>query len=196
MAAALIMAPSLAFAAPVTWYIHNAEMLALSDSTPSGTLEGSFKYDVDTGDYSDVNIVRKDTAGAIVETFTVVGNLAPQAPTSGKVAAIPTGATASFTYSGPGVILMFTTGMATASGSTNINGGGTRIGQCLSQSLNFCNGMDAASYLAAGAYVSTSSTPTPAVAAVPTLTEWAMIMLGLTLAGGAVLTLQRRRQMA
>ncbi|WGM32182.1 IPTL-CTERM sorting domain-containing protein [Brevundimonas sp. NIBR11] len=34
----------------------------------------------------------------------------------------------------------------------------------------------------------------PAPAPVPTLSEWAMIMLGLTLAGGAALYLQRRRQ--
>jgi hypothetical protein len=34
----------------------------------------------------------------------------------------------------------------------------------------------------------------PAAAApVPTLSEWAMILLGLTLAGGAALHLQRRR---
>lgn len=32
-----------------------------------------------------------------------------------------------------------------------------------------------------------------APAAVPTMTEWAMILMGLILAGGAVLTLQRRR---
>lgn len=31
------------------------------------------------------------------------------------------------------------------------------------------------------------------VAAVPTLSEWGLILLGLTLAGGAALTIQRRR---
>ena len=36
---------------------------------------------------------------------------------------------------------------------------------------------------------STAAGPLP----VPTLSEWAMILLGLTLAGGAALTIQRRR---
>lgn len=36
-------------------------------------------------------------------------------------------------------------------------------------------------------------TASPVAAAVPTLSEWAMILLGLTLAGGAALTLHRRR---
>lgn len=33
-------------------------------------------------------------------------------------------------------------------------------------------------------------------AAIPTMSEWAMILLGMVLAGGAALTLQRRRQAA
>lgn len=44
------------------------------------------------------------------------------------------------------------------------------------------------------AYFTATFTTTPA--AVPTLTEWAMILLGLGLAGGAVLMIQRRRLIA
>jgi len=35
-----------------------------------------------------------------------------------------------------------------------------------------------------------------APASIPTLSEWAMILLGVALAGGAALTLHRRRQAA
>lgn len=38
--------------------------------------------------------------------------------------------------------------------------------------------------------------PAPVPAAIPTLSEWAMILLGVLLAGGAALTIQRRRQAA
>lgn len=47
--------------------------------------------------------------------------------------------------------------------------------------------------LLANALVSASP---PAPTPVPTLSEWAMILLGLTLAGGAALVIQRRRVMA
>jgi hypothetical protein len=61
---------------------------------------------------------------------------------------------------------------------------------CNAQVANTANGASSASASA----VTISLTPPPAPAAVPTLSEWAMILLGAMLAGGAALHLHRRRQ--
>ena len=50
------------------------------------------------------------------------------------------------------------------------------------------------SQASAGAPVVTSAPAAVPVAAVPTMTEWAMILFGLLLAGGAALYIQRRQQ--
>lgn len=194
LAAALILAPSLAFAAPVTWYVHDVSTLDLATNDPTGTIEGSFKHDPDTGLYSDVAVVWKDTGGTVLETYSVPTTTAQHASSNFFLAAIPTGGVQSPSYSGPMIGLSFALSLAAAPGSATINGGLSRVGSCSSSSGYFCNVATAGgSYLGATGYVSTSLTPTPT--AVPTLTEWAMILMGVALAGGAILTLQRRRQM-
>lgn len=65
---------------------------------------------------------------------------------------------------------------------------GANAAGCIQTTVSASEG---ASYAQADS-VTMSLTP-PAVAAVPTLTEWAMILFGLMLAGAAVLSIQRRR---
>ena len=73
------------------------------------------------------------------------------------------------------------------------NAGGSRsfmAGPSLEAACNAgCTGYDAPSR----SIVAGSLTGTPAPAAVPTLSEWGMILLAALLAGGAALTLSRRR---
>ncbi len=72
------------------------------------------------------------------------------------------------------------------------NTGGNTSGQgCMSQTSSAAQGAS----LASAPAVTISLTP-PAPAPVPTLSEWAMILLGVVLAGGAALHLHRRRQLA
>jgi hypothetical protein len=62
---------------------------------------------------------------------------------------------------------------------------------CASQSPNAAQGASQAS--ASAVTISLTPPPPPAV---PTMSEWAMILLGVLLAGGAALQLQRRRRTA
>lgn len=61
---------------------------------------------------------------------------------------------------------------------------------CMNQTSNASQGASQAS----ASSVTISLTPPPSPAAAPTLSEWAMILLGVLLAGGAALNIHRRRQ--
>ncbi|GEM_PF-859666 len=72
------------------------------------------------------------------------------------------------------------------------NTGGNTFGLgCAAQTSNAAQGASQAS--ASAVTISLTPPPPPAV---PTMSEWAMILLGVLLAGGAALQLQRRRQTA
>ena len=73
------------------------------------------------------------------------------------------------------------------------NTGGNTFGLgCMNQTSSAAQGASQASAPA----VTISLTPPPPPATVPTMSEWAMILLGALLAGGAALHLHRRRQLA
>lgn len=137
-----------------------------------------------------VTAIAPATAGpapAATETFTVLFNEPVTGvdtfdftltTTAGVTTATVTGVT------GSGVLYLVDVGGITGVGSLRLDlkSSGTGI-------------FDGALNPIAGGYTSggVRMVSAPAPAAVPTMTEWAMILLGLMLAGVAALTIQRRR---
>lgn len=161
----LTLAAGAAFAAPVTWNVSGT----LSDG---GTLSGSFVFDPDTNAYSAINITT--TAGTLPgATYTV---LHPAATSTILVANTAAGSAAGQ----PVIALSIAPGLSAAPGPRTL---GNREGACNAGCSNF-EGVDRSLTGTA-----TASSPAP----VPTLSQWAMILFAMVLAGGTALFLHRRR---
>ena len=169
------LAPA-AMAAPVTWY-------ATATYDDGAVLGGSFVYDANTNTYSSVNLTmeggnrpdRTYVTGAVVMTSTVLVALTSAGPGTGN----------------PIIELIWTGSLNDAGGSRPLVAS-IRDGECANSSCSSIASNPAPRRLVSGQV----STTQPNVTPVPTLTEWAMILLGLVLAGAALLILQRRQQAA
>ena len=173
IAGACIAGSSAALADPVKWTLTGVTF------NDGGTASGSFVYDAETNGYSDVSITT--TTGTI-----------------------RTGAT----YPGPVYGFANSSFVGPLTGSPNI---GERIFQIYTEprtdaggvlevfdysSEDNCASADCSSPGSPSRTVVTGTLvggPVSAPEAIPTLSEWAMILLGLTLAGSAALYIQRRR---
>ena len=153
-----------------------------------GTLSGSYTYDNDVpgGSYTNINVTT--TAGtpapilATGATYTARGGLGG----SNAVQLLTAGGTAD----GQRAIEIYLVGnMGNAGGVRAINPGTSVEGLCTGGTCTGAYGSQR--QLVSG---SVTGVPAPVVAAVPTLTEWAMIGLtGLLAAVGATMAMRRRR---
>lgn len=189
LALAMAAAPGLSMAAPQTWYIHNA---ALEDSgVDAGTVTGSFDYDADTNSYSNIHIEQYSVGNTLLQTYDDAFTSTFSVNNASYLNAYPSGEA---TDTRPAVRIEMHSPMTSATTQTLSIGG--KAYRCGSTFPSFCNSSLDSLYFKAGAVVSTSSTP-PSVtppASIPTMTEWAMILLTIMLGGAAAITINRRRQ--
>lgn len=156
-------------AAPVIWNVNGT-------ISGGGTVSGSFAYDVDTNTYSAINITT--TAGTLPgATYTTIHATAFSPTSLIALSAAGSGA-------GQPVISLSFPALTNAGGTGAASG---TEGAC-SANCTFFSGT-VRNYTATLASV-------PAPAPVPTMSEWAMILFGTMLAGGAALYVQRRRRAA
>lgn len=165
---ATLAAPAVAVAAPVTWTVPPTVM-------PDGaTISGTFVYDTATSTISNVNITQ-----TVLRPGTYTFNANFPAPFRG-------GQRTASAMIGDETWWIDTTGIPANGGAYNAAAIGT--GNCISHVAGVC---DDASI--GNSQVNVAITGLP-VSQVPTLSEWAMILFGSLLAGGAALYVQRRRQ--
>lgn len=189
LALAIIAAPSLSMAAPQTWYIHHG---SLEDSgVAAGTVTGSFDYDADTNSYSNIDLQYRSAANVLIQTYDAVFSPQFSGNNASNLNAYPSGTP---TNTRPAIYLTINSPMTSATGNLLLNGG-SKVYTCDSTFPNFCNVNLDSLYFSSGALISTSPTPPPATpVSVPTMTEWAMILLTIMLGGAAAITINRRRQ--
>lgn len=166
--AAAALAAGAAWAAPVNWTINGA-------FNDGGTISGTYTYDVNTNTYSAVNITT--TPGA---SFGGAAYTAPHPIASASVVAALTGSTA---VGAPLLSVVLSAPMTNAGGTINLN-------PTISEGT--CSVAGCGAGLGLRSIVS-GTTSAAAPATVPTMSEWAMILFGTLLAGGAGLFVQRRR---
>lgn len=164
---ALLSTPTAALAAPVTWTVPPTVM-------PDGaTVSGTFVYDTATATISNVNITQ-----TVLRPGTYTFNANFPAPYRG-------GQRTASAAVGDETWWINTTGIPANGGAYNAAAIGT--GNCISEVAGVCN----------NAFIGNSQANVPItgvlVSTVPTLSEWAMILFGLLLAGGASVYIQRRR---
>ncbi len=155
---------TVAVATPVVWTVNG--------TLASGkVITGSFTYDADTNTHSAINI--SSTGG--VGPFTII------APASSSTINI---FTVSPLQTGQVGILILSAAKTNAGGTLPITGG--LLFDCLNPTCT--------SLLPRGGESFSSGTLVGAApAAVPTLSQWVMVLLGLTLAGTAAVLVQRSR---
>ena len=164
----LLILPSVAVAAPVTWTVPATVL-------PDGaTISGSFVYDTATLSIVSANITQ---TGVDPGTYSVV------ALANGPYRMVQRTPTAAI---GDTTFWVRVDGIPPAGGPFVAPQIGT--GGCIHVVAGKCDNAEVANRVN-GLNLSGVSAPT----AVPTMTEWAMILLGLMLAGFAALTIQRRR---
>ena len=170
VATAASLFASAALADPVIWTLNGV-------TTANGfTVTGSFTYDANTNTYSAINIT--STGG--VGPFTAI---AP-APASSAGTAVFIQTPAGAGQNG----IVFSTGNKTNAGGTlTITTGGGAGG------LFTCTGACAGGSYTAGSHITAGTMVGAPPVAVPTMSEWAMILFGLILASGAALYIQRRK---
>lgn len=171
MAASLFA--SAALADPVVWTLNGVTTL------DGQTVTGSFTYDADTNTYSAINVTSTGGVGPFTALYPAT------ASTAGAAIFIQTPA-------GPGQngILLNTANKTNAGGTLTITTGPGNGG------LFTCSGVCTNANLTAGRSIATGTLVGAPVVPVPTLSEWAMILFGLILAGGAALYIQRRQLIA
>lgn len=156
-------------AAPVEWTIPTLPL-------GSGTFSGTFTYDADTNVYSAVNIVTVGAAPAgaayVRPALADVDGLSNQ-----MLLVRPTALNAEKLY------VYFSSPLTNAGGTVSV--GYVYEGVCPEDCVSVTPYRNQV-----GPGVITGS---PVASPVPTLSEWAMILFGTVLAGGAALYLQRRR---
>ena len=162
-----------ALADPVVWTLNGV-------TTNDGkTVTGSFTYDANTNTYSAINIT--STGG--VGPFTAI---AP-APASSAGTALFIQTPAGVGQNG----IVFSTGNKTNAGGTLTITTGAGAG-----GLYTCTGVCAGGVYTVGSHITAGTMVGVAPVSVPTMSEWAMILFGLMLAGGAALYIQRRQLIA
>ncbi len=177
LAALALAAPMAAAADPVTWTLSGVTF------PDGGTASGSFVYDEDTNLYSAVNVIT--TSGTTRLTgANYVNNVTNANPPSN--ASNLTMITASGYAPGAPYFVLTTSPKTDTGGTLAITGGFE--GTCNAVPCFFAG--PGASRNPSG---SITTTPGGGAAAVPTLSEWAMILFGTLLAGGAALYIQRRQ---
>lgn len=191
LALAIITAPGLALAAPQTWYVHHGDLIDAGATV--GVVTGSFDYDADNDTFSNINLEYRTPSNVLIETYddTFTPAFTPNSPS--RLNAYPSGQPAGHH---PAILIWTTSAMTTAPGTLALDTGGSKVYTCDTVGVQPCNAAVGSLYFAPGAVISTSAAPPPVAppASVPTMTEWAMILLTAMLGGFAVLTLQRRRQ--
>lgn len=167
LALGLSLTAASAFAAPVTWNVTGT-------FAGGGTISGSFVYDADTNTYSAINITTTagSEPGAIYTATSPVFTNSPAQFVAVTAAGRGVG--------NPRLALEFSLSLSNAGGVRTLDG---EEGTCVLG----CSSFGALPRSASGS--ANSAVPAP----VPTLSEWAMILLGMALAGGAALTINRRR---
>ena len=171
----LSLVATAAAADPVQWTLNN---VAFDDG---GAASGSFVYDADSNTYSQVNIV--STAGSTLPGATYIAPLSSVPSNSQSLFAMTAGGAVAGEY----ILGLFTTTARTNAGGTLTINPGNAESRCGNTP---CTTTPPPIRAIAGG----TMTGTAVVAAVPTMTEWATILFGLILAGGAALCIQRRRQ--
>jgi hypothetical protein len=173
--AAVALAASLSAGAvaakPITWTLNNVQM------ANGLNLGGSFVYDADTNTYSAINVTSTGGRGP----FTLVSpNFAGD---SGSAHFIQAPAAVGQN----GLILNTISPKTNAGGTIALAGGG--FFTCANAACT------AGSYIG-GTFATSGTIQGSAAGPVPTMSEWAMIILGTMLAGGAARYIQRRKQAA
>jgi hypothetical protein len=179
-AAALLflILPAAALADPVTWTLNGVTF------DDGGAASGSFVYDADTNTYSNVNITT--TAGTVRTSGATY--VAPST-------ALPSDANALVAQTSGGAV----SGEAflqLVPDFSLTNAGGTVAIARLQAERTCSNTPCTASGAPFREIRSGSIIGVPAAVAVPTLSEWALILFGLVLAVGAALYIQRRQLIA
>ncbi|WP_428152219.1 IPTL-CTERM sorting domain-containing protein [Brevundimonas sp.] len=162
-----------AAATPITYTVTGAYA-----GVGEGTFSGTFTYDATTNVYSAVNITATAGTAAPGRTYTAAS---PTFSGSGVLRAVENPLVVGTSR---GLPIVFSAPLTNAGGSVTITGGTEGIcqdAQCGTRGSPLRN-------IASGTVVG----PAP----VPTLSEWAMILFGTILAGGAALVIQRRRMTA
>lgn len=170
LAAGALIAPGMARAAPVTWTVPPTTL-------PDGAVvSGTFVYDTATSTISSVNITQTTLRPG---AYTFLANF-PGFYRGGQRAAS--------VVANDETWYINTSGILAAGGAYSAARIGT--GECLSAPGGVCNNANVTNsvtnVMITGVGAST----------VPTMTEWAMILFGLMLAGGAALYVQRRQMTA
>lgn len=161
---------SVALAAPVVWTITGANLA-------SGKLiTGSFTYDADTNTYSNINI---STTGG-VGPFTLIYPSPGPSATGGYFIQSPASP-------GQNGIVMFSAAKTNAGGTLTITTGASQGG------LFTCTGVCTSGSFTVGEHFTSGTIVGVPAAAVPTLSQWAMILTGLLLAGFARIQIRQSR---
>ena len=176
-AAALVFAPAVALADPVTWTLSGATF------DDGGTASGSFVYDADTDTYSSVQITT--TAGTQRSGTTFVDPIGLY--TRSDLLYVATSGGAGIGLSS--LYLAFDVPLTDAGGVIGIGG---VEGTCTSNNCG-AQGQPMRNITGSVIAVPAPPPPPPPPAVVPTLTEWAMVLLAGLLATTAALALGRRR---
>lgn len=171
MAAAMLVIPAVAFAVPVDWAVSGTY-------DDGGTVTGSFTYDRDTNTYSNIAITTTNGGTRSGAVYTAVHPDLISIP--GTLLLAGAGGAAA---GQPAASLLFAPILDNTTGNRAVGGS---EGTCGSP----CLPIQAPARLVTATL--TSIVP-PAPAPVPTLAEWAMILFGVMLAGGAAFLIQRRR---
>lgn len=164
-----------AFAAPVTWTIPSTPM------TPGGTVSGTFVYDPDLAVGERLISINVTVLGTPDDNFRYAGSLRDVEITGQEFAV----ADASVVDRHTGISINVENIPSIAGGTYEVSS--IMVGPCTATPGGKCSGVNNSRF--ANRVVITSSSP----AAVPTLSEWAMIMLGALMTGGAALMIHRRR---
>jgi len=162
-----MLAPTAVLAAPVTWTIPNTPL------SGGGAVSGSFVYDSALPEpLVSLNVVE---TGPTPGSYTFVG---------GTQGTIRFGQSTAVQVGANRVFYINLAGIPATPGPYTTTLVGT--GPCFNATLGLCDAVVPGN---SAPNVALSTGPLP----VPTLNEWAMILLGLALAGGATVMIQRRR---
>jgi hypothetical protein len=165
VALGLSLTAGAALAAPVTWTVP-------ATTLPDGhVVSGTFVYDTDTSAISNVNITQTVVRPGV---YSYAANLSYPYGGAQRTATVAVG---------DEIWWADMTGAPGAGGSFS-----TRIGTGSCSMAGICTIVFAANIVNG-----VTLTGVPVAAAVPTMSEWAMILFGTVLAGGAALVIHRKR---
>lgn len=185
VALAVTALPTAALAIPIDWTIQAPVGTAQSNSI----IEGKFTFDADTNVVSNVKVQRFWEGQRPAQTTYTAGHIGPDPFVSDITSIVffdPSGGDES---GRPAALITFQTFLTNSGGSRKI----IRVseGGCLNPTCADVSGLITFKDGSANG-VPQAGGPPPTPAPIPTLSEWAMILLGVALAGGASLMLQRR----